>query len=356
MKPHLIYLLLALSLALSAPVRASRPDTLHTDSVHLVLQRWERARRTYDTIQQRLSISHNDTVRQNLIDCDINEEYIRIRLINATERDIDMFRRTVMDSPLFIFEGLDTTDENPVCAPTDTLGVSLRVLTSVLPLSADSLTFELVNRSGSTVFVNQRGFLTYEDPKGVWRNYPGSEENQTTDYELPPAYVHTLTADLFPLANRHRPTRFRYFHRMDIGSAHDILLMCEFRLADVPSPTLLPSTVEPGLTHSDTRTEAAKVYKIADQMPEFPGGDQALMEYIQANIRKPWGVYGRVIVQFVVDTDGTVTNVKVLRSADPWLDEQALRIIRAMPRWVPGRHKGRPVCVRYVVPVMFRLQ
>ena len=141
---------------------------------------------------------------------------------------------------------------------------------------------------------------------------------------------------------------------MDIGSAHDILLMCEFRLADVPSPTLLPSTVEPGLTHSDTRTEAAKVYKIADQMPEFPGGDQALMEYIQANIRKPWGVYGRVIVQFVVDTDGTVTNVKVLRSADPWLDEQALRIIRAMPRWVPGRHKGRPVCVRYVVPVVFR--
>lgn len=61
-------------------------------------------------------------------------------------------------------------------------------------------------------------------------------------------------------------------------------------------------------------------------------------------------------MQFVVDTDGTVTNVKVLRSADPWLDEQALRIIRAMPRWVPGRHKGRPVPVRYVIPIIFRLQ
>lgn len=355
MKPHLIYLLLALSLALSAPVRASRPDTLHTDSVHLVLQRWERARCTYDTIQQRLSISHNDTVRQNLIDCDINEEYIRIRLINATERDIDMFRRTVMDSPLFIFEGLDTTDENPVCAPTDTLGVSLRVLTSVLPLSADSLTFELVNRSGSTVFVNQRGFLTYEDPEGVWRNYPGSEENRTTDYELPPAYVHTLTADLFPLANRHRPTRFRYFHRVDIGPHQDILLMCEFRLADVPTPTLLSPTVESGLTRSDAWTEAVKVYGITDKMPEYPDGYKAMMKFLNDRESLRGDIQKTVIVQFVVEPDGSLANVKVCKPYDRFMDEHAESIVRSMPRWIPGRYEGRPARILYLVPIRYRL-
>ncbi len=356
MKPHLIYLLIALSLTLAAPVRASHTDTLRTDSVHLMLQRWKRAHRTCDTIWQRLRASHNDTVYQNLIGCDINDGHIRIRLINATERDVDMFRRIVMDSPLFVFEGMGTPDENPVTAPADTLGVSLRVLTSVLPLSADSLTFELVNRSGGTVFVNQKGFLTYEDPEGVWRNYPGSKENRTTDYELPPAYVHTLTTSLFPLANRHRPTRFRYFHRVDIGSRHDVLLMAEFRLADVSAPTTLPPTVEPGLTRSDARTERVKVNDMVDEMPQFPGGDEALMEYIHTNTSKYRDIQSRVIVQFIVDTDGALTNVKVLRSADPWLDEQALRIIRDMPRWTPGRHKGRAVPVCYVVPVAFRLQ
>lgn len=354
MKPHFIYLLLALSLTLSAPVRASCPDMAGNDTVTVPIYPVDELKLIRDTLHMQLRLLDNDTVRQNFIDDVPGFAYIRIRLIRATLEHVDMFRRTVMDSPVFIFDGVDCPDENPVTAPADTLGVSLRVLTSVAPLSAGSIALELVNRSDSTVFLESRGFLTYEEAPGLWIDYPGRDEFTVVSYKVHPRSVHSFTADLFPFVNEHFPTRFCYFHRMDIGSAHDILLMCEFRLADVPSPTLLPSTVEPGLTHSDTRTEAAKVYKIADQMPEFPGGDQALMEYIQANIRKPWGVYGRVIVQFVVDTDGTVTNVKVLRSADPWLDEQALRIIRAMPRWVPGRHKGRPVCVRYVVPVVFR--
>lgn len=356
MKPHFIYLLLALSLTLSAPVRASRPDMARTDTVTVPIYPVDELKLIRDTLHMRLRLLDNDTVRQNFINDVPGFAYIRIRLIRATEQHIEQFRRTVMDSPVFIFDGVDCPDENPVTAPADTLGVSLRVLTSVIPLSAGSIALELVNRSDSTVFLESKGFMTTEEAPGLWIDYPGRDAYSSIFYKLPPRSVHRFSADLFPLVNDPIPGRVRYFHRMDIGSAHDVLLMSEFRFTDVSAPTLLPPTTKAGLTSSDARTEQVKVYEITDQMPEFPGGDKALIEYIQTNTPRFMGVQGRVIVQFVVDTDGTVTNVKVLRSADPWLDEQALHLIRAMPRWIPGRHKGRLVCVRYVVPVVFRLQ
>ena len=105
----------------------------------------------------------------------------------------------------------------------------------------------------------------------------------------------------------------------------------------------------------------ADVYEVVENMPEFPnGGMAALMKYLTDNIRYPEaakkaGIQGRVIVQFVVDKDGSIKNVRTLRGVNSDLDAEAIRVIQSMPKWKPGTQKGEPVKVKYTVPVMFRI-
>ena len=103
-----------------------------------------------------------------------------------------------------------------------------------------------------------------------------------------------------------------------------------------------------------------KVYEVVEQMPTFPGGDAALMKYLAENIKYPVSAQkakeqGRVVVQFIVEKDGAVTGVKTVRSVTPALDAEAVRVIKAMPKWTPGKQGGQPVRVRYNVPVSFKL-
>ena len=104
-----------------------------------------------------------------------------------------------------------------------------------------------------------------------------------------------------------------------------------------------------------------KVFDVVEEMPSFPGGQGALMSFLNSNIKYPVvaqenGVQGRVIVGFVVERDGSITDVKVMRSVDPSLDREAQRVIKAMPKWKPGKQNGSAVRVKYTVPVVFRLQ
>ena len=107
--------------------------------------------------------------------------------------------------------------------------------------------------------------------------------------------------------------------------------------------------------------EETKIFTVVEQMPLFPGGDAALMAYLRDNIHYPTvaaenGVQGRVVVGFVVERDGSITDVNVLRSIDPSLDREAMRVVKGMPRWTPGKQNGSAVRVKYQVPVTFRLQ
>ena len=107
--------------------------------------------------------------------------------------------------------------------------------------------------------------------------------------------------------------------------------------------------------------EETKIFTVVEQMPLFPGGDAALMGYLRDNIHYPTvaaenGVQGRVVVGFVVERDGSITDVNVLRSVDPSLDREAMRVVKSMPRWTPGKQNGSAVRVKYQVPVTFRLQ
>lgn len=107
--------------------------------------------------------------------------------------------------------------------------------------------------------------------------------------------------------------------------------------------------------------EEQTIFEVVENMPEFPGGPAELMKYLAKNIKYPTiaqenGTQGRVIVQFVVNKDGSIVDAKVARSVDPYLDKEALRVINTMPKWKPGMQRGKAVRVKFTVPVVFRLQ
>ena len=104
-----------------------------------------------------------------------------------------------------------------------------------------------------------------------------------------------------------------------------------------------------------------KVYDIVEVMPQYPGGMPELMEYLAKNIKYPIqaqkkGIEGRVTVRFIVEKDGSISNVTVVRHIHPLLDKEAVRVIKAMPKWSPGMLNGKPVRVKFNIPVAFRLK
>jgi len=108
--------------------------------------------------------------------------------------------------------------------------------------------------------------------------------------------------------------------------------------------------------------EEEVVFVVVESMPEFPGGQQALFKYLSENVKYPViaqenGIQGRVICQFVVNKDGSIVDVEVVRSGgDASLDKEAVRVIKSMPKWKPGKQRGKAVRVKYTVPVNFKLQ
>ena len=104
-----------------------------------------------------------------------------------------------------------------------------------------------------------------------------------------------------------------------------------------------------------------KPFTSVEQMPMFPGGDSELMKFIGGNLKYPTiaaenGIEGRVVIRFVVTKEGAISEVQVVRSLDPSCDKEAIRVVKMMPKWVPGKQNGRNVPVYYTLPVLFRLQ
>ncbi len=123
------------------------------------------------------------------------------------------------------------------------------------------------------------------------------------------------------------------------------------------SPNLVDDIL--GIPIKNTEGDST-VFIFVDNMPEFPGGMVALIKYIRKNIKYPkevveQAIAGTVHLEFIIDQEGHITNAKVIRSIDPLLDAEALRVVRSMPKWIPGRQKGKAVKVIYKIPINFSL-
>ena len=128
------------------------------------------------------------------------------------------------------------------------------------------------------------------------------------------------------------------------------------------NPTTDAATVQNNVDQQVTKTtdQDKKIYKSVEQMPQFPGGEVALMRYLQSEIKYPPtaaanNIMGRVIVQFVVEENGEIGEVKVLRSIDEELDAEAVRVVKSLPKFIPGRQDGKAVAVWYTLPISFKI-
>ncbi|MBU3814923.1 MAG: TonB family protein [Candidatus Bacteroides intestinipullorum] len=131
-------------------------------------------------------------------------------------------------------------------------------------------------------------------------------------------------------------------------------------LAEIVKEKTVESVPQDTVKADGLQGKNSTVYDMVEQAPEFPGGPQAMMQFIKDNLKYPQiakenGIQGRVILQFVVDETGQVTDPKVLHSIDPSLDTEAIRLVLSMPRWIPGMQDGKAVAVKYTFPVMFSL-
>ena len=122
-------------------------------------------------------------------------------------------------------------------------------------------------------------------------------------------------------------------------------------------PVSLPST-----NKGDTITEREftdKVYDVVDEHPHFPGGNGALLDWLSKNIHYPPVcdyIQGRVVITFYVEQDGSLSDIEVVRKVDPLLDEEALRVVKAMPKWIPAKQNNQPIRAKYTLPITFRTE
>ena len=119
--------------------------------------------------------------------------------------------------------------------------------------------------------------------------------------------------------------------------------------------------VAPVVEEEEEEEAAQQIFTVVEKQPEFPGGTAELFKYLGKAIKYPViaqenGIQGRVVCSFVVNRDGSIVDIQVMRGVDPSLDKEAIRVISEMPKWKPGEQRGKPVRVRFILPVQFRLQ
>ena len=240
----------------------------------------------------------------------------------------------------------------------DTLGLSLHPEFPIYSTKQKQVTFILHNNSGTDIGFGGYYSYTYEDEKGIWRDIPMQLVVFDEEIILWQGNKYYYNAELF----RHTPGRYRFFLTVRRYSK-EYTLMTEFQLQDNMielfkrhpysqlNDTLLPSE----------EAVYPPIYNVIDQMPEFPGGMDKLLQFINDNMKYPTkaqteGIQGRVAVQFIVDENGYIIEPNIVRSIEPSLDKEALRIIKMLPQWKPGILKGKAVKVKYTVPVAFKLK
>jgi protein TonB len=141
----------------------------------------------------------------------------------------------------------------------------------------------------------------------------------------------------------------------------DEIIQDEINISIEDRPDQAAQTYVPVSIEEAPEPVAEEIFTFVEEYPEFPGGEKALYEYIKNNIRYPEvartsGITGTVYVQFVVEKDGSISDVKVLRGIGGGCDEEAVRVVKSMPKWKPGKQRGQPVRVYYTLPIDFKIK
>ena len=213
-------------------------------------------------------------------------------------------------------------------------------------------TAERLRRFDKFVYVQNMicptSILVNRKPYWIWRggNREGYYGEINDDFFIDADTAKVTYKDAKPLVVR--------FNDLGIKNKYLANYVYVLKKEEPVKPIMMPIDGNSELVDTD------KIYEQVEEMPSFPGGSNALLSFIAANLKysvvaQENGIQGRVIVKFVVEKDGRITDVEITRSVDPSLDKEAMRIVKAMPKWKPGKLKGNCVRVKYTVPIVFRL-
>ena len=206
-------------------------------------------------------------------------------------------------------------------------------------------TLSLRNHTKQTI-CNVRFRLCYFDMSGTLLDY---KDYCKTDIDIAPSMTRQVDIPAFE-------ARRNYSYYKSTSLYDDRRFNISFKLLGY-NESYLDQNTEKGL--NDPVKWEGRIYEVVEQMPHFPGGQSAMTRYINENLRYPEeaeqsDVVGRAVVSFVVEPNGTLSNIKILHSLAPAFDRMAMLVVQGMPRWVSGKQDGKPVRVRYNVPVSFR--
>lgn len=318
----------------------------------------------------------DECLKSNLMSWGMGSHYIHVTFILNTPEARKAFREKIIDSPAVIFEGLTEKALNNSMGVSDTLGILLQSDYPVYSTQSKRATFVLVNHSQVTLESGESYYITYEDGQGVWRDLPIHTIFNSVAYIIGPGKNKHLSGSLYPEIHHNKPGRYRFFYPVTFtDTGRNITLMAEFKLTDNPKELAegqkekrpaVPSTQDNrpvgAITTSvpEVPTDDNHLFLVVECMPEFPGGMQGCLDFIQKEMHYPEeaknaGIQGRIVLQFIIEKDGTPAQPRIVRSVHPLLDKEALRIIRQMPKWTPGKQDGKPQRVLYTIPIQFRL-
>lgn len=311
----------------------------------------------HDRISKQLERAKGIPAAANAYAWGIRKNRVTVWLRWNTAAKQQEFRRTILDSPALLFLGDSRMAEDHSTGVSMTDSVALWTEYSVYADTTKVVRAFLRNVGRASVQHDSKGYVTFETADGNWLRLPPSGVSYAMATEVEPYNTLTLDVRLYPQVFNHRPGRFRYFLPVTINGQKKIL-KTEFRLSDNPEEWAHALKNEAPLTISKTdSTDYAEnhIFYLVEQRPSFPGGKDALAAYLHPMFPKGYsGEEGSVQVQFVVEKDGSLTNISVVRSVNPELDAEALRVVRNMPHWAPGRTNGRIVRCYYKVSVTFQ--
>lgn len=318
-----------------------------------------------DELNRRLETLPKCRLRANIVGWGRTAHFIDVTFIRNTPEARAEFRRLLMDSPAIRFSGPEEPVRNNATAVSEAHGISLFPEYTVYADTASTASFILLNGSGQHIRCGEHYFITYEGKDGQWYELPINTFAVDIAYLVYPGSSHRFVANLHSDVNDNHSGRYRFFYEVRLESGENIRMMAEFRLTDnyeeagrakkasIPKMARI-NYVELPEHDAVLQVSEDQVFDVVEEMPEFPGGMPALMEFIRKNLRHDKAEKKeRVIIQIVVDKEGKATSPVVLRSVNPTVDEEALRIVSLMPKWKPGRQSGKPEKVRYTLPITF---
>lgn len=313
-----------------------------------------------DELNRRYNVLPKGKLKANLMMWGSTHHFIEVTFIRNTPEAREEFRRLLMDSPAIRFSGPEEPVRNNVTGVSEAHGICLYPEYIVYADTASAASFILLNGSNEAITCGEHYFITYEGKDGQWYELPINTFAVDIAYYVAPGSSRQFVARLYPEVNSNASGRYRFFYEVSLESRENIRMMAEFRLtnnyekAKRAEKTPIPKTTVKNYVEAPKEDEQT-VYQVVEEMPEFPGGMPALMKFIRKNLRHDKAEKKeRVIIQIVVDKKGNATNPVVLRSTNPTLNEEALRIVSLMPKWKPGRQAGNNRNVKFVFPVAFK--